>query len=84
VREKLIERQVKYQMISNADRLTKIIESEKLSNILELRKYVRNNSEVLGMTTKQMNSIISENVEYFALWFDAVYQEKEKREQSRI
>lgn len=47
MREKLIERQVKYQMISKADRLTKIIESEKLSNILELRKYVRDNSEVL-------------------------------------
>lgn len=57
MREKLIERQVKYQMISNADRLTKIIESEKLSNILELRKYVRNNSEVLGMTTKQTDFI---------------------------
>lgn len=71
-------------MISNTDRLTKIIETEKFSNILELRKYVRNNSEVLGMTTRQMNSVISQNVEYFALWFDAIYQEKEEREQSRI
>lgn len=71
-------------MISNTDRLTKIIETEKFSNILELRKYVRNNSEVLGMTTRQMNSVISQNVEYFALWFDAIYQEKEEREQFRI